>query len=70
MFPPPKAAVAPPPEPVGGPVKVWVGKLPVTVSEDFLEKLLGVAGPVKEWKRVADPTQKGLLKPLNAELMW
>ncbi len=57
-------AAPPPTDPPGPNVKVWVGKLPVTVSEEFLEKVMGVLGRVVEWKRVTDPVS-GKLKPFG-----
>lgn len=44
----------------GVPVKVWVGKIPVGVDDDFMEKLLRCCGPLKEWKRVIDPVTKAM----------
>lgn len=48
-----------PGNPPGPPVKVWVGRLPVTATEEFLERLLRAAGKLMEWKRITGATGCG-----------
>jgi len=34
--------------------KVYVGRIPINTSDDFMERLLKVCGPVLSWRRMTD----------------